>query len=235
MADRKLFAGHAVRRLRRGAGLTQAAMAEMLGISPSYLNLVERNQRPLTAALLLRLAETFDFDPRTLTASEPGGGAEAIRRRLADPLFADLEVDRSQVEEWLAGAPGGAESLSLDGARLALGLAGNFVLGALMMLGVGLYAPCMILVSLLGMNAKAAFPIMMGSCAFLMPVAGWRFVVREAYAPRVALGLTLGGIPAVLVAAYVVRALSLESVRVLVIGVAVYTATAMLLAARRSV
>jgi uncharacterized membrane protein YfcA len=115
-----------------------------------------------------------------------------------------------------------------------LGLAGNFILGALMMLGVGLYAPCMILVSLLGMNAKAAFPIMMGSCAFLMPVAGWRFVVRDAYAPRVALGLTLGGIPAVLIAAFVVRALSLEAVRVLVLAVAVYTALAMLLAARRS-
>ncbi|MCW3846142.1 short-chain fatty acyl-CoA regulator family protein [Sphingomonas sp. LB-2] len=112
MADQKLFAGHAVRRLRRGAALTQAAMAEMLGISPSYLNLVEKNQRPITAVLMLRLAETFDFDPRALAASEPGGGAEAIRRRLADPMFADLEVDRAQVEEWLAGAPGGAEAFA---------------------------------------------------------------------------------------------------------------------------
>jgi len=133
----------------------------------------------------------------------------------------------------VAGAPGGADALSLGGARLAVGLAGNFVLGALMMLGVGLYAPCMILVSLLGMNAKAAFPIMMGSCAFLMPVAGWRFVTRDAYAPPVALGLTLGGIPAVLLAAFVVRSLSLEAVRVLVLCVAVYTALTMLHAARR--
>jgi predicted transcriptional regulator len=87
-------------------------MAEMLAISPSYLNLVERNQRPLTATVLLRLAEAFDFDPRTLAASEPGGGAEAIRRRLADPIFADLEIDRAQVEEWLSGAPGGAEAFA---------------------------------------------------------------------------------------------------------------------------
>ena len=108
MADQKLFAGHAVRRLRRGAGLTQAAMAETLGISPSYLNLVEKNQRPITAVVMLRLAEAFDFDPRALAASEPGGGAEAIRRRLADPMFADLEVDRTQVEEWLAEDPAGA-------------------------------------------------------------------------------------------------------------------------------
>ncbi|RYY32624.1 MAG: XRE family transcriptional regulator, partial [Sphingomonadales bacterium] len=89
MADTKLFAGHAVRRLRRGAGLTQAAMAETLAISPSYLNLVERNQRPLTASVLLRMAEAFDFDPRALAASEPGGGAVGLRRRLADPIFAD--------------------------------------------------------------------------------------------------------------------------------------------------
>ncbi|NIJ21798.1 hypothetical protein FHS95_003509 [Sphingomonas naasensis] len=112
MADAKLFAGHAVRRLRRQLGLTQAAMAEALDVSASYLNLVERNQRPVSATLLLRLVETYDFDPRALAASEPGGGAEAIRRRLADPIFADLEIDRHQMEEWLAGAPGGAEAFA---------------------------------------------------------------------------------------------------------------------------
>ena len=72
MADAKLFAGHAVRRLRRQLMLTQATMAEALGVSPSYLNLVERNQRPVSATLLLRMAETYDFDPRKLAASEPG-------------------------------------------------------------------------------------------------------------------------------------------------------------------
>jgi predicted transcriptional regulator/DNA-binding XRE family transcriptional regulator len=112
MAERKLFAGHAVRRLRRGQGLTQAAMAEMLGVSASYLNLVERNQRPLSATLMLALAETFDFDPRTLAAGEPGGGEEAMRRRLADPMFADIEIDRAELTEWLAGAPGGVEAFA---------------------------------------------------------------------------------------------------------------------------
>ena len=106
------MAGHAVRRLRRRSGLTQAAMAEMLAISPSYLNLIERNQRALPSGLLVRLAEQFDFDPRALAAGEPGGGAEAIRRRLSDPLFADLEIDRHDVEEWLAAAPGGAEAFA---------------------------------------------------------------------------------------------------------------------------
>src|SRR5262249_37058717 len=69
----------------------------------------------------------------------------------------------------LAILPTGGDALGLSGARLVIGLAGNFVLGALMMLGIGLYAPCMILVYLLGMTPTAAFPIMMGSCAFLMP------------------------------------------------------------------
>lgn len=108
----KLLAGHAVRRVRRQAGLTQAAMAEVLGISPSYLNLVERNGRPVSATLLVRLAEQFDFDARALSTAEPGGGADALRRRLADPLFADLEIDRNEVAEWLAAAPGGAEAFA---------------------------------------------------------------------------------------------------------------------------
>lgn len=121
MAERKLFAGHAVRRLRRGLALTQAAMAESLGVSASYLNLVERNQRPLSATLMLALAETFDFDPRALSAGEPGGGEEAVRRRLADPLFADIEIDRTELTEWLAGAPGGAEAFARAYDRLSGG------------------------------------------------------------------------------------------------------------------
>ena len=125
MAERKLLAGHAVRRLRRREGLTQAAMAEMLAISPSYLNLVEKNQRPVSATLLVALADRFDFDPRALAAGEPGGGAAAIRRRLADPLFADLEIDRNEVEEWLAGAPGGAEAFARVFDRLGSGVAAD--------------------------------------------------------------------------------------------------------------
>ena len=121
MADRKLFAGHAVRRMRRQAGLTQSAMAEVLTISPSYLNLVEKNQRPLSASLIVKLAESFDFDPRALAAGEPGGGEAALRRRLADPMFADLEIDRNELEEWLAGAPGGAEAFARAFDRIGAG------------------------------------------------------------------------------------------------------------------
>lgn len=129
--------------------------------------------------------------------------------------------------------PPGGDTLGLTGGRLALGVAGNFGLGALMTLGVGLYAPCMILVSALGMNVAAAFPIMMGSCAFLMPIAGVRFISKGSYAPGAALGLTLGGVPAVIVAAWVVRSLPLRWVRWLVIVVVATTAVAMMRSAAR--
>jgi len=112
MVENKLFAGPAIRRLRRARGLTQAAMADALGISPSYLTLVEGNQRPLTATLLIRLGDAFDVDPRQLASVEPGGGIEALRRRLADPLFADLEIDRGRLDDWLAAAPETADAFA---------------------------------------------------------------------------------------------------------------------------
>ena len=108
MADASLLAGPAIRRLRRREGLTQAAMAVRLAISPSYLNLLERNQRPLSARLLVQLAERFDFDPRSLRQDEAVGGIDGLRRRLADERFADLLIDRDEVAEWLAAAPQGA-------------------------------------------------------------------------------------------------------------------------------
>lgn len=129
--------------------------------------------------------------------------------------------------------PLGGDSLGVLGIRLAIALLGNFALGALMTLGIGLYAPCMILVSLLGMNPKVAFPIMMGSCAFLMPVGSIRFIRKQSYAPRASVWLAVAGIPAVLLAAYVVRSLPLTYVRWLVVVVVVYTAVAMLHSARQ--
>ncbi|MES2783290.1 MAG: helix-turn-helix transcriptional regulator, partial [Pseudomonadota bacterium] len=125
MAEEKLYAGHAVRRIRRANGLTQGSMASALAISPSYLNLIERNQRPLTATLLLKLAQSYDFDPRTLTGATPGGGVEAIRRRLSDPMFADLAVDRAQIEEWIAASPDAAEAFSRAFDRLSGGSHGG--------------------------------------------------------------------------------------------------------------
>jgi uncharacterized membrane protein YfcA len=124
--------------------------------------------------------------------------------------------------------PGGGTALELTGVKLALGLVGNFALGALMTLGIGLYAPCMILVAMLGMNPTAAFPIMMGSCAFLMPVGSARFIRERKYSLRPALGLALGGIPAVLIAALIVKSLNVVAVRWLVVAVVLYTSFTML-------
>ena len=127
--------------------------------------------------------------------------------------------------------PGGGDALGVRGIRLVIAVGGNFILGALMSLGIGLYAPCMILVSLLGMSPKAAFPIMMGSCAFLMPVGSLKFIKERAYNLSVALGLAIGGIPGVLIAAYIVKEMRLEYVRWLVIVVVLYTAITMLYSA----
>lgn len=124
--------------------------------------------------------------------------------------------------------PPGGDTLGLSGARLGLGVAGNFLLGALMTLGIGLYAPCMILVALLGMNPRAAFPIMMGSCAFLMPVGSMRFISKGSYSFGPALGLALGGIPGTLIAAFIVKSLSMTAVRWLVVVVVMYASIAML-------
>ena len=130
-------------------------------------------------------------------------------------------------------APGGGVALGLDGTRLVIGIVGNFIFGALMTLGIGLYAPCMVLVAFLGMYDKAAYPIMMGSCAFLMPAASVRFVRSGRYNLRAALGLAIGGAPAVLIAGLIVKELPLYAVKWLVVAVVVYTAIAMLRSAAR--
>jgi uncharacterized membrane protein YfcA len=130
--------------------------------------------------------------------------------------------------------PGGGDALGLQGPRLYVAIAVNFALGALMTLGIGLYAPCLILVSLLGMSPLAAFPIMMGSCAFLMPAAGMRFIDSGRFDARAALGLALGGIPGVLLAAFVVRSLPLVWLRWLVVAVVLVAAISMLRSATRT-
>jgi uncharacterized membrane protein YfcA len=127
---------------------------------------------------------------------------------------------------------GSGSSLGLEGNLLWLGAFGNFVLGALMTIGIGLYAPCMALVYMLGMQPLAAFPIMMGSCAFLMPVGSVQFIRNNRYSLRAALGLTLGGIPGVLLAAYLVKSLPLNYLVWLVVMVVVYTAIRMFHSAR---
>jgi uncharacterized membrane protein YfcA len=129
--------------------------------------------------------------------------------------------------------PAGGVAMALEGGRLWIGVIGSLILGALMTLGIGLYGPCMILVSLLGMDPKAAFPIMMGSCAFLMPAASARFIRMDSFSSRTALGLTLGGLPGVLVAALIVKSLPLNAIRWLVVVAVVYASIVMLRSAAR--
>jgi uncharacterized membrane protein YfcA len=131
------------------------------------------------------------------------------------------------------GDPPGGELTKLTGMRLIIGVVGNFVLGMLMTLGIGLYAPCMILIAMLGMNITAAFPVMMGSCAFLMPVATGNFIKLKAADLRASLGLLIGGIPGVLLAYYIVKELPLGVLKWLVMAVVTYTAISMIVAARR--
>jgi uncharacterized membrane protein YfcA len=129
--------------------------------------------------------------------------------------------------------PGGGEAFGLSGGALIFAIAVNCVLGALMTLGIGLYAPCLILISLLGMNPLAAFPIMMGSCALLQPVASLRFFQTGKFAWGASIGLACGGVIGVLIAFYIVKSLPLVALRWLVIVVIAYAAFAMLRSAAR--
>jgi predicted transcriptional regulator/DNA-binding XRE family transcriptional regulator len=113
MLRRKLFLGARLKRLRRERGLNQSQMADELGISASYLNHLERNQRPVTAGILLRLAESFDVDVKTF-ASEGGdcGGATQLAEIFSDPMLADLGVSRYELVELADNAPGIAEGVA---------------------------------------------------------------------------------------------------------------------------
>jgi uncharacterized membrane protein YfcA len=134
----------------------------------------------------------------------------------------------------LGALPGGGTAMSLVGWKFGLAVGINFVLGALMSVGIGLYAPCMVTLALLGMHPLAAFPIMMGSCALLQPVASLRFFQSGRFAWGPSLGLVFGGVIGVLIAAYVVKSLPLIALRWLVIVVIAYAAFAMLRSAARA-
>ena len=130
--------------------------------------------------------------------------------------------------------PPGGEAMGLAGWRFVVAVAANFVFGALMCIGIGNYAPSMILLSLLGMHPIAAFPIMMGSDGILQPVASLGFFRSGRFAQGPALGLVLGGCVGVLIAFYIVKQLPIWWLRWLVIVVVTYAAVSMLRSARQS-
>lgn len=126
--------------------------------------------------------------------------------------------------EWIQG---GGEAIGLTGWKLAVAIGANFILGAFMTVGIGLYAPCMALVYALGMSPLVAFPIMMGSCAFLMPPASAKFIKEGAYNRKAAVSMAIPGAIAVLIAAFVVKSLPLDTLRWVVIIVIIYTSAVM--------
>jgi uncharacterized membrane protein YfcA len=144
-----------------------------------------------------------------------------------------IAVTVSMAAGQLGWVPSGGEALGLHGWRLPLAAAIVTVLGALSTIGIGFYAPTMALVYALGMSPRVAFPIMMGACAFLMTGAGTRFVREGAYDRKAALGLTILGIPAVLLAAFVVKSLPLAILKWVVVAVILYTSAVMFRTARR--
>jgi len=124
--------------------------------------------------------------------------------------------------------PSGGTALAFTPRAFALALAINFVLGALLPLGIGNYAPSLVVFSLIGMDPRAAFPIMMGSGAFVATIAGVRFVGAGRFHYRAVLGLAAGGIPAVIVAVWLVNSLPLGALRWLVFAVVVYASATLL-------
>jgi uncharacterized membrane protein YfcA len=126
---------------------------------------------------------------------------------------------------WIQGQ---GNAIGLDGSKLLIAAVVNFFLGAMMTVGVGLYAPCMAIVFLLGLSPQVAFPIMMGSCAFLMPPASYKFIKAGAYHRKAALGMALPSIVAVLIAAFIVKSLPLDTLRWVVLVIVVYTSLNML-------
>ncbi|MEG1732610.1 MAG: sulfite exporter TauE/SafE family protein [Longicatena sp.] len=124
--------------------------------------------------------------------------------------------------------PIGGTSIGLVGGKLVLACIVNFILGALMTAGVGLYNPCMVLVYLLGMSPDVAFPIMMCSCAFLMPPASVKFIKEGAYNRKSALSMAIFGSVATLIASLLIKSLPLDVLKWIVVGVSVYTSSVML-------
>jgi len=126
--------------------------------------------------------------------------------------------------QWIYGE---GVAIGIHGWKLVIAGVVNFILGAMMTAGVGLYAPCMALVYLLGLSPQVAFPIMMGSCAFLMPPASYKFIKSGAYNKKAALGMAIPSILAVLIAAFIIKSMPLDTLRWLVLIIIVYTSVSM--------
>lgn len=131
------------------------------------------------------------------------------------PLTLISMIGANIVSKWAAG---------LVGWKLIVAVSVNFLLGALMTIGVGLYTPCIALCSALGLNVKIAFPVMFGFCAFLMPSCGFEFIKRGNYDRSAAVWMTVGGAVGIFIAFCIVRSLPLTILPWIIIVDMLYTA-----------
>lgn len=177
---------------------------------------------PLTLTLLLGSATSGAIVAAGIVSKLP---VNRIRLVMGIALLAVAGIMISGQLGWM---PSGGEAVGLTGIKLVIGVVVNFMLGAFMTVGIGLYAPCMALIYALGMSPRVAFPIMMGSCAFLMPAAGMRFVKEGAYDRKASMGLTAGGVVGVLIAYFIVKSLPINLLTWLVTGIIIYTGVKML-------
>ena len=123
--------------------------------------------------------------------------------------------------------PSSGVATGLIGIKLVIGIAANFILGALMTAGVGMYAPCLALVCLLGINPMIAFPIMMGSSAYLMPVASLKFIKEGAYNRKASLAIAIFGIFGVFIGYRFIKMLNLNALKFIIIIVMAYSAVSL--------
>ena len=203
---------------------------------PGTMNVANTLPVLLQALIFITIIEV---DPRTLVlmlvsaaiGAIIGAGIVArlserkIRLTMGFALLVTATFMFARNMDWIQG---GGDAIGLYNGKLVIAVVVNFVLGAVMTVGVGLYAPCMALVFALGMSPRVAFPIMMGSCAFLMPPASIRFIREGAYNRKAAVAMAIPGVVAVLIAAFIVKSLPLEILRWLVIVVILYTSAVML-------
>lgn len=204
-------------------------------VLPGTLNVANTIPVLIQALIFIRIVEV---EPITLLVMLLSATAGAV---LGAGIVSKLAVRKIQVTmgfallvtaffmlagqmEWIQG---GGEAIGLRGWKLALAVGVNFILGAFMTVGIGLYAPCMALVYALGMSPLVAFPVMMGSCAFLMPPASAKFIKEGAYNRKAAVSMAIPGAIAVLIAALVVKSLPLVTLRWIVIVVIIYTSAVM--------
>lgn len=211
-------------------------------VLPGTLNVANTIPVLIQALIFIQIVEVEPVTLSTMLLSAAAGavlGAGIVAKLAVTKIqltmgFALLVTAFFMLSGQMNWIQGGGEAIGLSNWKLAVAIGANFILGAFMTVGIGLYAPCMALVYALGMSPLVAFPIMMGSCAFLMPPASAKFIKEGAYNRKAAVSMAIPGAIAVLIAALVVKSLPLDTLRWVVIVVILYTSVVMFRSAFQS-